>query len=108
MMKKNLLMFSLMLVLAVALGACATKGDLAKVQSDEMMTRQKADQAAQDAQAAKATADAATLKAETAATRAENAIKMAEEREQIADEKAKIADEKANRTAAIFEKSMNK
>ena len=77
MMKKSLLMVSMMFVLAITLGACATKGDLAKVKSDEMMTREKADQAAQDAQAAKATADAATLKAEAAAARAEDALKKA-------------------------------
>ena len=114
-MKKSLLMISMMLVFAVTVVGCATKGDLDKVQSQQMMTGAKADQAAQDAQAAKAAADAANLKAEAAATRAENALKMAEEREKlaeekakIADEKAKIADEKATRTAAIFDRSMKK
>ena len=100
-MKKSLLTISMMLVFAFTVVGCATKGDLDKVQSQQMMTGAKADQAAQDAQAAKAAADAATLKAETAATRAENALKMAEEREKIADEKAKRADE-------IFQKSMKK
>ncbi|MCL5024683.1 MAG: Lpp/OprI family alanine-zipper lipoprotein [Nitrospirae bacterium] len=100
-MKKNLLVISMMLVLAITVGACATRGDLERVQSQEMMTRAKADQAAQDAQAAKAAADAATLKAETAAIRAENALKMAEEREKLAEEKAKRADD-------IFQKSMKK
>jgi murein lipoprotein len=101
MMKKSLLAISMILVLAIAVWGCATKGDLEKVQSQEMLNRAKADQAAQDAQAAKAAADAATLKAEAAATRAENALKMAEERERIADEKAKKADE-------AFQKSMKK
>ena len=84
MMKKSLLVISMMLVLAITVGGCATKGDLEKVQSQEMLTGAKADQAAQDAQAAKAAADAATLKAEDAAARAENAVerwqKGAEER----------------------------
>lgn len=107
-MKKSLLVISMMLVLAITVVGCATKGDLDKVQSQQMLTGAKADQAAQDAQAAKAAADAATLKAEAAATRAENALKMAEEREKIADEKAKIADEKAKRADDIFQKSMKK
>ncbi|MGZ3597868.1 MAG: Lpp/OprI family alanine-zipper lipoprotein, partial [Syntrophales bacterium] len=81
MMKKSLLVISMIIVLAIAVGGCATKRDLQRVQSQEMATSAKADQAAQDAQAAKATADAATLKAETAAARAENAVKAAEEKE---------------------------
>ncbi len=105
---KSLLMIAMMMVLAGTLGGCATTGDLEKVQSQQMMTGAKADQAAQDAQAAKAAADAATLKAEAAATRAENALKLAEERAKIADEKAKIADEKAKRADDIFHKSMKK
>jgi len=107
-MKKRLLTMSTMLVLALAMGGCATTGDLEKVQSQQMLTGAKADQAAQDAQAAKAAADAATLKAEAAATRAENALKMAEERAKIADEKAKVADEKAIKADEIFRKSMKK
>jgi murein lipoprotein len=101
MMKKSLLVISMMLVLAMAVGGCATKRELAKVQSQEMLIGAKADQASQDAQAAKAAADAATLKAEAAASRAENAVKMAEEREKIAEEKEKKADE-------AFRKSMKK
>ena len=108
MMKKSLLVISMMLVLAITVGGCATKRDLQKVQSQEMLTGAKADQAAQDAQAAKAAADAAALKADAAATRAENALKMAEERERIADEKAKIADEKAKMADNMFQKSMKK
>ena len=98
---KSLLVITMMLVLSLTLGGCATKGALEKVQAQQMMTGAKADQAAQDAQAAKAAADAATLKAEAAAIRAENAVKMAEERERIADEKTKKADE-------IFRNSMKK
>ena len=100
-MKKTLLVISMMLVLAITVGGCATKGDLQKVQSQEMLTSAKADQAAKDAQAAKAAADAATLKAEAAAAHAENAVKMAEEREKIAEEKARRAD-------SVFQKSMKK
>lgn len=100
-MKNSLLVITMLFVFAIALGGCATTGDLEKVQSQQMLTGAKADQAAQDAQAAKAAADAATLKAEAAAARAENALKMAEERAKIADEKAKKADE-------IFHKSMKK
>ena len=100
-MKKSLLVISMMLVLAGTLGGCATTGDLEKVQSQQMITGAKADQAAQDAQAARAAADAATLKAEAAATRAENALKMAEERTLVADEKSKRADD-------MFRKSMKK
>ena len=100
-MKKSLLVISMMLVLAGALGGCATTGDLEKVQSQQMITGAKADQAAQDAQAARAAADAATLKAEAAATRAENALKMAEEKTLVADEKSKRADD-------MFRKSMKK
>ena len=36
MMKKNLLVISMMLVLAITLGGCATTGDLEKVQSQQM------------------------------------------------------------------------
>ncbi len=100
-MKKSLLVISMMLVLAGTLGGCATTGDLEKVQSQQMITGAKADQAAQDAQAARAAADAATLKAEAAATRAENALKMAEEKTLVADEKSKRADD-------MFRKSMKK
>src|SRR4030042_1829032 len=94
MMKKGLLVISMMLVLAITGAGCATKGDLEKVQSQEMVIGAKADQAAQDAQAAKAAADAATIKAEAAAARAENAVKMAEERAKMAEEKGKMAEEK--------------
>jgi murein lipoprotein len=100
-MKKGLLVISMMIVLALTMVGCATKGDLEKVQAQEMQNREKADQAAMDAQAAKATADAATLKANEAVARTENAVKMAEERERIADEKAAKAD-------AAFQKSMKK
>jgi len=100
-MKKRLLVISMMLALAIAVGGCATKGDLEQVQAQEKLIGAKADQAAQDAQAAKAAADAAALKANEAAARAEEAVKRAEERERIADEKAKQAD-------AVFQKSMKK
>ena len=96
---KSLLMITMML--AITLGGCATTRDLQKVESQQMLTGAKADQAAQDAQAARAAADAATLKAESAAIRAENAVRMAEERERIADEKARKADD-------IFRNSMKK
>ncbi|MBP1734480.1 MAG: hypothetical protein H6Q53_767 [Deltaproteobacteria bacterium] len=59
MMRKSLWVISMMLVLAITVAGCATKGDLQKVQSQEMLIGAKADQAAQDAQAAKAAADAA-------------------------------------------------
>ena len=107
-MKRSLLEITMMLVLAITVGGCATTGDLEKVQAQQMMTGAKADQAAQDSRAAKAAADAATSKAEAAATRAENAVKMAEERAMIADEKAKIADEKTKQADDIFRKSMKK
>ena len=100
-MKKGLLVFSMMLVLAIAMVGCATKGDLEQVQTQEKLIGAKADQAAQDAQAAKASADAAVMKANEAAARAEVAEKRAAERERIADEKAKQADE-------TFRKSMKK
>ena len=105
---KSLIMIAMMLVLAGTLGGCATTGDLEKVQSQQMVTNAKANQAAQDAQAARAAADAATLKAEAAATRAENALKLAEERAKAADEKAKIADAKAVKADEVFRKSMKK
>jgi murein lipoprotein len=107
-MKKNLLVISMMFALAIAVGGCATKGDLEQVQTRENMIGAKADQAAQDAQAAKAAADAATLKANEAAARADEAVKRAEERERIADEKARIADEKAKQAETVFQKSMKK
>jgi len=100
-MKNRLLVISMMLAFVIAVGGCATKGDLEQVQAQEKLIGAKADQAAQDAQAAKAAADAATLKANEAAARAEEAVKRAEERERIADEKAKQAD-------AVFKKSMKK
>jgi murein lipoprotein len=107
-MRKILLTVSMMLALAIALGGCATRGDLEQVQTQEKMIGAKADQAVMDAQAAKAAADEAALKANEAAARAEEAVKRAEEREKIADEKARIADEKAKQADAIFKKSMKK
>lgn len=100
-MKKSLLVIAMIAALTMAVGGCATKGDLEQVQSQEKMIGAKADQAAQDAQAAKAAADEAVLKANDAAARAEEAVKRAEERERIADEKAKQAD-------LLFKKSMKK
>ena len=108
MMKKGLWMISLTLVLAFAIGGCATKSDLKEVQAREMAISTKADQAAQDAQAAKAAADEALMKANEATARAEAAEKRAEERERIAAEKERIADEKAKQAEAIFKKSMKK
>lgn len=105
---KSLLVFTMMFVLALTLGGCATTGALEKVQLEQVVTNAKADQAAQDAQAAKAAAEAATLKAEAATIRAENAVKMAEERERIADEKAMLADEQTKMADEIFRKSMMK
>jgi murein lipoprotein len=101
MMKKSLLVISMMLALAIAIGGCATKGDLEQVEAREKLIGAKADQAAQDAQAAKEAAEAAVLEANEATARAEEAIRRAEERERIADEKAKQAD-------MMFEKSMKK
>ena len=76
-MKKSFLVISMMLALAIAVGGCATKGDLEEAQAREKAIAAKADQAAQDAQAAKATADEAMLKADEAVTRAEEAEKRA-------------------------------
>jgi len=81
---------SMMLVLVITVWGCATRGDLQKVQSQEMLTSAKADQAAKDAQAAKAAADAATLKAEAAAAQAENAVKAAEERRRSQRKKRRL------------------
>lgn len=108
MMKKRLLLSTLMLALAFAIGGCATKGELKEMQAREMAIGAKADQAAQDAQAAKAAADEALLKANEAAARAEAAEKRAEERERIAAKKERIAEEKARQAEAAFQKSMKK
>ncbi len=107
-MKKSLLVISMMLALAIAVVGCATKGDLEQVQAREKAIGAKADQAAQDAQTAKATADEAMLKANEAVARAEEAEKRAKERERIAAEKERIAEEKAKQADAVFKKSMNK
>lgn len=108
MMKKGRLMVSMILVLAFAVGGCATKSDLKEAQARDMAISAKADQAAQDAQAAKAAADEALMKANEATARAEAAEKRAEERERIAAEKERIAEEKAKQAEAIFQKSMKK
>ncbi len=100
-MKKILLGISMVLVLALALGGCATTSDLEDVQAREKVIDAKADQAIQEAQAAKAAANEAQMKADAAAARAEEALKKAEEREQIATEKEKRAE-------ALFQKSMKK
>jgi len=114
-LKKSLFMFSMMLILAITAGGCATRGDLERVETQEKLIGAKADQAAQDAQAAKAAADAAALKANQAAAKAEEAVKKAEERERLAEEKeklaeekARLADEKAKQAEAAFQKSMRK
>ena len=104
-MKKNLLVISMMLALAISVGGCATKGDIEQVQTRENAIGAKADQAAQ---AAKAAADEAVVKANEAAARAEEAVKRAEEREKIAAEKERIAEEKAKEAEAAFQKSMKK
>lgn len=98
-MKKVLLGISI--VLAFALGGCATTGDLEDMQVRERAIDAKADQALQDAQAAKAAANEAQVKADAATARAEEAVKKAEEREQLALEKEKQAE-------ALFQKSMKK
>ncbi|HNY64785.1 MAG TPA: Lpp/OprI family alanine-zipper lipoprotein [Deltaproteobacteria bacterium] len=98
-MKKVLLGVSL--VLALALGGCATTSDLEEVQAREKLIDAKADQAIQDAQAAKAAATEAQAKADAAAARAEEALRQAEEREQIAAERERRAEE-------LFKKSMKK
>jgi murein lipoprotein len=103
MMKKSLWVISMMLGLAVTVG-CATKGDLEKVQSNQMQTGAKADQAAQDAQAAKAAADAATIKANEAAARAESAVESAK----AAEERANAAEAKATQDQELFKRSMKK
>jgi murein lipoprotein len=108
MMKKSLLMVSVMLALAFTIGGCATKGDLKEVQAREMAIGAKADQASQDAEAAKAAADEALLKANEAVASAEAAERKAEERERIAAERERIAEEKARQAEAIFQKSMKK
>jgi murein lipoprotein len=56
-MKKSLSVIIMMLALAIAIGGCATKGDLEQVEAREKMIGAKADQAAQDAEAAKAAAE---------------------------------------------------
>ena len=112
---QSVLLIPLMLVLAIALGGCATKGDLEEVQAREKAMAAKADQAAQDAEAAKQAADEAITKAdeavaraEEAERRAEEAEKRAEERERIAAEKERIAEEKAQKADEMFQKSMKK
>jgi len=100
-MKKSLLLIAMMLVLPATLIGCATSGDLERVQAEQKLINQKAEQAMQDAQAAKASADAAKVKADESSARADEAIKAAKERERIADEKAKQAE-------AAFQKSMRK
>ncbi len=107
-MKKGFLLISLMVIFVIAAVGCATKGDLARVETQEKLIGAKADQAAQDAQAAKAAADAAALKANEAVARAEEAIRRAEERERIAAEKERIAEEKAKQAESLFERSMKK
>ena len=42
-MKKNLIVFSLLLVFAIAVGGCATKGDIEAVQAREKAIAAKAD-----------------------------------------------------------------
>ncbi len=108
MMKKSVLIVSVMFGLAFAVGGCATKGDLRDVHAREMAISEKADQAAQDAQAAKTAADQAMLKANQAVERAEVAERKAQEREQIAEEKERIAEEKAREADVAFQKSMRK
>ncbi len=101
MMHKRLGAMLMMLALAIAVGGCATKGDLEQVQAREEAIAAKADQAAQDAEAAKLAADEAVLKANEAIVRAEEAERRAIERERIADEKARQADK-------MFQESMKK
>jgi murein lipoprotein len=108
MMKKVLLGISMMLVLAVAAGGCATRGDIEEIQVREMAIAAKADQAAQDAEAAKMASDEAVSKANEAIARAEEAEARANERERIAEEKARMADEKAREAEKAFQQSMKK
>ncbi|NLN60155.1 MAG: hypothetical protein GX147_05505 [Deltaproteobacteria bacterium] len=103
-MKKRFLMISLMVVFALALGGCATTGDLERVQAQERETSAKADQALQAAEDANTNA----LKAAEAAARAEEALKAAETRAAEAEAKAAAAEERATKAEGAFEKSMRK
>jgi murein lipoprotein len=100
-MRKILLGITMVLILALGIGGCATTGDLERLQVQEQAIDAKADQALKDAQAAKAAADEAKMKADEAAVRAEEAVKRAEERERAAEEKEMQAE-------ALFQKSMKK
>lgn len=84
----------MLMILAVAMVGCATRGDLERLEALEMQNRAKADQAAMDAQDAKLAAD--------------QAVKKADEAEQRAAERERIADEKAKRADNAFHKSMRK
>ena len=94
-MKKALLVITIMLALAIAVGGCATKGDLEAVEAREMAIAAKADQAAQDAEEAKMAADEAIMKANEAIERAVEAEMRANEREALAADKERLAEEKA-------------
>lgn len=101
MMRKILFAVSMVFIFALAMGGCATTGDLEKMQAQEKMIDAKADQAISDAQAAKVAAEEAQAKADAAAARAEEAIQKAEERERAAAEREKQAED-------LFRKSMMK
>ncbi|MEZ4600119.1 MAG: Lpp/OprI family alanine-zipper lipoprotein [Syntrophotaleaceae bacterium] len=98
---KKVLLIVMMVALPVGFIACATTGDLEKMQAEQRMLDSKVEQALQDAQAAKVAADEAKLRADETSARADAAIKAAEERE-------RLADEKAQRAEAAFQKSMMK
>lgn len=93
--------WAMMLMVGLGVAGCATSGDIQRVQTQERLIAEKADQAWQEAQSAKAAAEAANVKAEAAAARAEAAAKAAEQRESMAAERAARAD-------AAFEQSMKK
>jgi murein lipoprotein len=101
-MKKVFLVITTMLVLAMAVGGCATKGDLEAVEAREKAMAVKADQAAQDAEEARMAADEAITKANEAMDRAEQAEKRANEREALAAEKERMAEEKAKEVAGSY------
>lgn len=116
-MKKSFWVISLMVFLAVSVAGCATTGDLEKMQAQDKVINQKADQALQEAQEAKASAaqskaelekaNASAKSAADAAARAEAALKAAEEKAAVAEQRASAAEEKAE-SKATFEKSMRK
>jgi len=109
-MMKGLLAVSAVVILAVIMVGCATKGDLEKMQAQQQQTNLKADQALKAAQDANEAATKASQAADQKADQALKAAQQANDAAKMADERAQAAEAQVDAAKAsnTFKQSMKK